>query len=112
MQNLAQTSGIRGLLEAVGNLINPIISILVGVALIVFLWGLAKFLLRLGGDEKAVADGKKLMIWGVLALFVAVSVAGIIRFAQIQLGLPPIPPNTGSDIPNMNPFFNPAEQNA
>jgi len=81
-------TGIKDLIVAVGGLINPLIVILVGVALLVFFWGLAKFIFRVGGDEKAVEAGKKLMLWGLLALFVMLSVWGIITFFQRELNLP------------------------
>src|SRR3989344_3131392 len=96
--------GVKDLIRAVGGLINPIIAILVGVALLAFLWGLAKFIFRLGGDEKAVEEGKRIMKWGLIALFVMVSVWGIISFMQAALlpgggSLPPgggnLPPRSG-----------------
>ncbi|KKT12588.1 MAG: hypothetical protein UV94_C0043G0005 [Parcubacteria group bacterium GW2011_GWC1_43_30] len=90
-------TGIKDLITAVGGLINPLIVILVGVALLVFFWGLAKFIFRVGGDEKAVEGGKRLMGWGLLALFVMLSVWGIIRFMQNALLLP-LPGSGGSPI--------------
>jgi len=80
--NKHHMTNIKGLIEAVGGLINPLIAILVGLALLVFFWGLAKFIFRAGGDTKAVEEGKTLMIWGLIALFVMVSVWGIISFIQ------------------------------
>ena len=80
--------GVKDLIRAVGGLINPIIAILVGVALLAFFWGLARFIFRVGGDEKAVDEGKRIMKWGLIALFVMVSVWGIIIFIQEALDLP------------------------
>jgi len=84
----AQATSIRGLITAVGSLVNLLIIILIGIALIVFFWGLVKFIIRPGGDEKAVEGGKRLMIWGVVALFVMLSVWGIVGLVQRNLGLP------------------------
>ena len=80
--------GVKDLIRAVGGLINPIIAILVGVALLAFFWGLAKFIFRVGGDEKAVEEGKRIMKWGLIALFVMVSFWGIVIFIQRALNLP------------------------
>ncbi|KKT80648.1 MAG: hypothetical protein UW76_C0010G0011 [Parcubacteria group bacterium GW2011_GWF2_44_8b] len=80
--------GVKDLIRAVGGLINPIIAILVGVALLAFFWGLAKFIFRVGGDEKAVEEGKRIMKCGLIALFVMVSVWGIVKFMQRALNLP------------------------
>jgi|SRR3989338_322212 len=92
-------TGIKDLIIAVGGLINPLIVILVGAALLVFFWGLAKFIFRVGGDEKAVEGGKRLMIWGLIALFIMISVWGIIRFMQNALLLPLPSGNSPIDIP-------------
>lgn len=81
----AQLSGIKDLIQAVGDLINPLIRIMVGAALLVFFWGLVKFIFHVGGDEKAVDEGKRVMKWGLIALFVMLSVWGIIKFAQKAL---------------------------
>ena len=88
MENIAQAVSIKGLIITVGGLVKLLTTIVMGVALIAFFWGLAKFIFRLGGDEKAVKEGKRLMIWGIIALFVMVSVLGIISFVQRGLGLP------------------------
>jgi len=68
------------------DLIQTALPVIAGLALLVFVWGLAKFIFRVGGDEKAVAEGKKLMVWGLVALFVLVSVWGILRFVYKDIG--------------------------
>ncbi len=68
------------------DLMRAAIPVISGLALLVFLWGLVKFISRLGGDEKAVTEGKKLMVWGLIALFVMISVWGILRFFYSALG--------------------------
>ena len=73
------------LVSDVRQIIDTLIIIVAGIALLVFFWGLAKFILKVGGDEEAVKEGKTLMIWGVVALFVMVSVWGIIRVIQGEL---------------------------
>lgn len=83
----AELAGTKDLITAIGDLINPLIGILVGLALLAFFWGIAKFIFRVGGDEKAVAEGKRIMIWGLIALFVMISVWGIIKFMQDQFSL-------------------------
>ncbi len=91
-------AGISGLLQSFGDLINPTIGVLVAIGLLVFFWGLAKFIFRVGGDEKAVEAGKKLMIWGLIALFVMVSVWGIVAFLEDAF-LPGPSPTPGATPP-------------
>lgn len=67
-------------------LIQQAIPIIVGFALLAFFWGLVKFISRVSGDEKAIEEGKKLMIWGLIALFVIISIWGILRFFYASIG--------------------------
>lgn len=62
-------------------LVNPVILLIMGLALIFFLWGLAKFIYK-SGDEKSEDEGKQIMIWGITALFVMLSVWGIVELFQ------------------------------
>ncbi|HEY4518560.1 MAG TPA: hypothetical protein VJG48_02985 [Candidatus Paceibacterota bacterium] len=58
--------------------LNDLVVLVVGVAVLVFIWGLVVFIAK-SGDETARAEGKQKMIWGIIALFVMVSVWGIVR---------------------------------
>ena len=81
------------------------IKILVGVALIVFFAGLVKFIFHVSGDEKAVDEGKRIMKCGILALFVMLSVWGIVWFFQRGLGLPDTTwPESPDDTPATSPI--------
>ena len=81
-------------------IIKVALPVLGGIALLVFLWGLAKFIFRIGGDasDKEIADGKSLMVWGLIALFFLVSFWSIIAFFYNDFGfvgsfgLPLLPP--------------------
>lgn len=62
------------------HIINPIILLLIAVALVVFFYGLVEFLLN---KDKASANRQELydkMIWGVVGLAIMVSVFGIMQF--------------------------------
>ncbi|MEX0932473.1 MAG: hypothetical protein WDZ61_01075 [Parcubacteria group bacterium] len=74
------------LVRIIINLINPLLILIAGLALLAFFWGLAKFIFRVGGDEKAVDEGKRLMVWGLIGLFVMVSFLGIISLLYDDLG--------------------------
>jgi hypothetical protein len=68
------------------DLINTATPVLGGIALLVFLRGLAKFI-RNSGDEGSHEDGKNLMLWGVIALFVLFALWGIVQFGQHSVGI-------------------------
>jgi len=78
------------------DIINVAIPVVAGLALMVFLWGLVKFIFRIEGDTKSIEEGKKLMVWGLIALFVMVSLEGILLFISGDLGL---------DMPGIAPFL-------
>ncbi len=76
-------SGFVGLIVGYISLLMPVVS---GLALLAFFWGLAKFILN-PGNEAAVKEGRNLMVWGTIALFIMVSIFGILRFMSGELGL-------------------------
>ena len=83
----AQSLGnLSTLLTSVGNLVELALPIVVAIALLVFFWGLVKFIFA-GAEAKD--EGKTLMIWGIVALFVMVSVWGLVRFIGSALGINP-----------------------
>ncbi len=81
-----QLGNIKTLIESIGSVVNIALPVVVAIALLVFFWGLVKFIFA-QGDETAKADAKKIMLWGLIALFVIISVWGLVRFIQSSLGL-------------------------
>lgn len=65
------------ILVSIRGLLDTVIPILIGLGLIVFFWGLIKYIRNTESEE-----GKRIMIAGLVGLFVMVSVWGIIRLAQ------------------------------
>lgn len=67
------------------DLANTIYPVLTGLAFLVFLWGLVKFI-AVAGDEKNVREGKNLMVWGLITLFLMVSFGAILEFLSNEFG--------------------------
>jgi hypothetical protein len=61
---------------------TALIPILVGLAVALFFWGIVKYLWSAAGDIKAHEEGRKMMAWGVIAIFVMVSIWGIVAILQ------------------------------
>lgn len=70
-----------GILQILADLINLATPIVVALALLYFFWGLATYILNASNEEKK-KDGRNIMIWGILALFIMVSVWGIINVVR------------------------------
>lgn len=77
---------IEDLLDSFGSLVDLALPIAIGLALLGFFWGLVKFIFA-QGNEEAKSDAKKVMIWSVVALFVMVSVWGLVKFIGDALGI-------------------------
>lgn len=72
------------LLESSSELVDIAIPIVFALALLFFFWGVANYILK-SGQEKD--EGKKIMVWGVVALFVMSSVWGLTKFIRTELGI-------------------------
>jgi len=83
-QNSAELTNVQTLLVNVGKVMNLLVPIIFTLALLYFFWGLANYILK-AGEEKE--EGKNIMIWGIVALFVMASVWGIINFISSSFGL-------------------------
>ena len=68
-------------LGTISGIINAIIPILLAIAVLAFFWGLIMYLLSGEVAEKK-AQGIQIMIMGIVAIFVMVSIWGIIRVLQ------------------------------
>lgn len=85
----AQTLGnLETLMTSIGRLVGIALPIVVAIALLAFFWGLVKFIFAQGNEESK-ADAKKIMLWGLIALFVMVAVWGLVRFIGSALGVTP-----------------------
>jgi len=84
---VAQVNGNRlnELIDLATNTVSRLIPILVGVALIVFIWGLITNLMS--SNEEKRKEGRKIMVWGIIAIFVMVSIWGIVEYIQDVLGI-------------------------
>ena len=82
----AQSPGIKGLIESFGSLVNLLIPLVAALALLYFFWGLAKFILN-SGNEETHEEGKEIMKWGIVSLFVITSIWGIVTFIRDDLGI-------------------------
>lgn len=77
------------------NVLTSVGTLLMTAAFLFFFYGVVVFILgRVSGkgDMAKLEQGKQFMLWGLIALFVMVSVWGIVRLAQDMLGV------KGSDI--------------
>jgi len=61
---------------------DVIVPMLIGLALVSFFMGLVRYIYAAGGSATAHEYGRTLMLWGLIGLFVMVSIWGIVKFIQ------------------------------
>lgn len=83
--NAQYLTGTTGIFEDILDLVETIlIPLAFTCALLFFFWGVAKYI-RSAGNEKE--EGKKIMVWGVVALFVMSTIWGLVAFIGGEFNL-------------------------
>jgi len=78
---------IQGMLQVIKDLIvKYLIPIVFSLALLYFFWGLAKYIRDTGEGKE---EGRMIMVWGVVALFVMSTIWGLVKFIGDNLGIQP-----------------------
>lgn len=88
-----------GLINGVINFISGyIIPLIVGIAILFFMYGVLTYI-RAAGDEEKRKEGRNMMIYGIIAIAVMLSVIGLVSvltnsfaFTSIRTVNPPILP--------------------
>jgi hypothetical protein len=68
----------------IGCFYTSVIDILIALSVIFFLYGIFKFVRTENETERA--SGKQFMLWGIIGLFVMLSVMGIVSILKSSLG--------------------------
>ena len=85
---LAQTPDMawfKVLLWQISGILNLLMPALIALAFAVFVWGLVVFIAHSGNEQKT-DEGKQKMLWGVLILFVIISIWGILGLMKKLTG--------------------------
>lgn len=56
---------------------KSVIPLIVTIALVVFMYGVVEYMINADKEEKR-AEGRKYMLWGIISLFVMLSIFGIL----------------------------------
>jgi hypothetical protein len=85
-------------------IVAAIIPLIFAVAFFFFLWGVFQFMIATTAEKRK--EGRQRIWWGLIALFVMVSVWGIIKILSDTVG-------TGSAVPFLQTdYLNPGDQHA
>lgn len=92
-------SSFQGILDAIKSLIGVIFPVILAVAVIVVIWGIFKFILN-AGDEEARKTGRSLILWGIVGIFLMLSVWGLVNILLGTFGLTTTVPTVPGIVPN------------
>jgi hypothetical protein len=82
----AQEEGsLSTLVPKIGLIVNQLVPIVSTIVVLVFFYGLVKFVLS-AGDEESSKKARSYMIRGILGMFVMATIWGIIGFMQNTIG--------------------------
>ena len=81
-------ASVQTLMNSISRVIlNPLITLLFALAVVYFIYGLAQYLLS-PDNEEIRKTSKSHMLWGIIGMFIMVSVFGIINLITNTLGIP------------------------
>jgi fumarate reductase subunit D len=86
LPQVASAQDVVSIIDDVISVLVVIIPILLGLAVLVFFWGIVKFISH-ADDVKGNEDGKQIIFWGLITIFVMVTFWAILGWLQTELGL-------------------------
>jgi phosphoglycerol transferase MdoB-like AlkP superfamily enzyme len=92
-----EVSNLEDIINLILGLINVAIPIIIALAVLVFIWGVFKYVVS--DSEEAKGKGKDMMIWGIVGIFVMISVWGLVNILVNTFGLDS--QNDAPDVPEL-----------
>lgn len=87
----ALAAGLKDFIDASFDIVtNTLIPLAFLLCVLYFFWGVTKYIKSGAGGDKAAEEAKGVMVWGIVGIFVAFSVWGIVSFIKSELGIPDI----------------------
>jgi len=92
-------SSIDAIFNSVKSVLGALIPIFISLAVVYFIWEVFQY--TIAGDEDKKSAAKKGMIWGIIGLFIMISIWGLVGILTTSFGLSGTgaPPNLDQLIP-------------
>jgi mannose/fructose/N-acetylgalactosamine-specific phosphotransferase system component IID len=80
-----ENEGIGGSISKIQDIVESLIPLIIGIAVVVFIWGILKYVIA--KDEDSQKEARSIMIYGIIVLFVMVSVWGLVKLLSDTLDI-------------------------
>jgi len=102
----AQINNLNDIFNFIKNILNIILPIIISLTVVYFVWGM--FQVFLAADEERKEKAKNTVIYGVISLFVMVSIWGLVNilYNTFQLDRAPKAQDAVNQIPTNIPTLN------
>lgn len=95
----SRVNSIWDLFTIVNRVLNLLVPLFIALAVVWFIWNVFKY--AIAGDEDKKKEAKTQIIWGIVGIFVMVSVWGLVNILQGTFGTGGVAPaNVGNLLPN------------
>lgn len=84
----AAVTDFRSLMQLFADLLGSVIGVLYMFAFAAFFWGIVLFVFNTNDDKKR-QEGKSWMLWSVVALFVMITIWGLVGLLVNTVGISP-----------------------
>lgn len=75
---LAQPEDFYGLVDSLIGILKALVPLVVALTVLVVLWAGAKMVLN-SDDPQKLSEGRQILMWGIVVLFIMVSVWGLVN---------------------------------
>jgi len=75
-----------GFITNIQTLINKIIPVIIAITVLVFLWGVANYIMSAGDEEKR-KEARQFIIWGLVGFVIMLGIWGLINVFVTAFGL-------------------------
>jgi hypothetical protein len=89
--------GVTGLFALFGSWLKLAVPLLISLAVVYFIYSVFRFMTT--ADEAEKDKAKKNMVWGIVAIFVMVSIWGLVAILQSTFGTSGVTGNIGNQLP-------------
>ena len=92
LPNIVFAQTLIDFLDEIFIFIEAALPVLISLAVLFFLWGLARYMLKTD-DVEGRKGAKDIMMWGVIIIFVMTSLWGLVNLLELSFGLDDVTPD-------------------